>query len=340
MCRISLKGIPHHCLCRQLQGGRMEIFMKRKALKAAFPYTIPIFAGFWFLGLAYGIYMHASGFSFVYPMLMSLLIFGGSLEFLAVEMLLSPFALLQVFLMSLLIQARHIFYGISMLDKFKGQGWKKYYLIFGMCDESFSINYTAEIPEDVDKGWFMFFVTLLNHFYWFSGSTIGGLAGSLLKIDTTGISFVMTAMFVVIFLEQWFKEERHISSLAGILAAVLCLILFGQDSFMIPTMAVIILFLALSKKKLERGFEAVVKSNSGHISEPVINNKTGADSEFIIENKSGFTAGYKSGHKHDPAADSTSKSNHKYDSTPNHKLTPGSEPEKLRAQNSNTGGRQ
>ena len=138
--------------------------MKRNAFKAAFPYTIPIFAGFWFLGLAYGIYMNASGFSFVYPMLMSLLIFGGSLEFVAVEMLLSPFAPLQVLIMTLLIQARHLFYGISMLDKYKGMGWKKFYLIFGMCDETFSINYTAKIPPDVDRGWFMFFVTLLNHF--------------------------------------------------------------------------------------------------------------------------------------------------------------------------------
>lgn len=175
-------------------------------VKAAFPYTIPIFAGFCFLGLAYGIYMNVSGFPFVYPMLMSLLIFGGSLEFVAVEMLLSPFAPLQVFIMTLLIQARHLFYGISMLDKFKGMGWKKFYLIFGMCDETFSINYTAKILSDVERGWFLFFVTLLNYFYWFSGATIGGLIGSILKFDTTGISFVMTAMFVVIFLEQWLKE--------------------------------------------------------------------------------------------------------------------------------------
>lgn len=225
--------------------------MKRKALKAAFPYTLPILTGFLFLGLAYGIYMNASGFSFVYPMLMSLLVYGGSLEFVAVEMLLSPFAPVQVLVMTLLIQARHIFYGISMLDRYKGMGWKKYYLIFGMCDESFSINYTAEIPDDVDKGWFMFFVTLLNHFYWFSGATLGGLVGSLLKFDTTGISFVMTAMFVVIFLEQWIKEDNHISSLIGILAATVCLICFGSDSFMIPTMAAIVILLTIFKKKLK-----------------------------------------------------------------------------------------
>ncbi len=225
--------------------------MKRKALKAAFPYTIPIFAGFWFLGLAYGIYMNTAGFSFVYPMLMSFLIFGGSLEFVAVEMLLSPFAPLQVFIMSLLIQARHLFYGISMLEKYKGTGWKKFFLIFGMCDESFSINYTAQIPEDVDKGWFMLFVTELNRFYWVSGATIGGLVGSLLTFDTDGISFVMTAMFVVIFLEQWLKETNHTASLLGIGVSVLCLLLFGADSFMVPTMVAIIVLLLLLKKKLQ-----------------------------------------------------------------------------------------
>lgn len=126
--------------------------MKLKALKTAFPYTIPIFAGFWFLGLAYGIYMNVSGFSFWYPMFMSLTIFGGSLEFVAVTMLLAPFAPLQTLMMTLIIQARHLFYGISMLDKFRGLGWKKIYLIFGMCDETFSINYTADIPKDVDRG--------------------------------------------------------------------------------------------------------------------------------------------------------------------------------------------
>ena len=226
--------------------------MKLKALKAAFPQTIPIFTGFCFLGLAYGICMNASGFSFVYPMFMSLLIFGGSLEFVAVEMLLSPFAPLSVIVMTLLIQARHLFYGISMLDKYKGMGWKKFYMIFGMCDESFSINCSADIPEDVDKGWFMFFVTLLNQFYWVASATIGGLIGSLLKINTDGISFVMTAMFVVIFLDQWLKEDSHISSFIGIVVSAICLICFGADSFMLPTMACILLLLTVFRKNIEK----------------------------------------------------------------------------------------
>lgn len=222
------------------------------ALKFAFPKTLPIFAGFWFLGLSYGIYMNVSGFSFVYPMLMSLTIFGGSLEFVAVAMLLSPFAPVQTFIMTLMIQARHLFYGISMLEKYKDTGWKKFYLIFGMCDESFSINYSTEVPEDIDKGWFMFFVTLLNHMYWFTGSTIGGILGSLITFNTEGISFVMTAMFVVIFLDQWLKEKQHYSSLIGVLVSVICLIIFGADSFLIPTMACIVCLLTFFRKPIEK----------------------------------------------------------------------------------------
>ena len=226
--------------------------MRRKALKAAFPCTIPIMTGFIFLGAAYGIYMNASGFSFVYPLFMSMLIYGGSLEFVAVEMLLSPFAPLQVFIMALLIQARHLFYGLSMLDKFRGTGWKKLYLIYGMCDETFSVNYTADIPEDVDRGWFMFFVTLLNQFYWVASATTGGIIGSLLKINTDGISFVMTAMFVVIFMDQWLKEDQHLSSLIGLGVSLICLLIFGVDSFMIPTMITIVVLLTVLRHRLEK----------------------------------------------------------------------------------------
>lgn len=226
--------------------------MKRKALKAAFPHTVPILTGFWFLGLAYGIYMNVSGFSFWYPMLMSLTIFGGSLEFVAVSMLLAPFAPLQTLIMTLMIQARHLFYGIAMLDKYKGTGWKKFYLIFGMCDESFSINCTAQIPPDVDRGWFMFFVTALNQFYWVSAATVGGLVGSLLSFDTTGLEFVMTAMFVVIFLEQWLKEKKHYTALIGLASAIACRLGFGADNFMIPTMLCILVFLTVLRKPIER----------------------------------------------------------------------------------------
>ena len=225
----------------------------KKAFKCAFPYTIPIFAGFWFLGLTYGIYMNVNGFSFLYPMLMSQTIFAGSIEFIAVNMLMGAFDPLQAFAMTLMINARHLFYGIAMLDRFRGMGWKKIYLIFGMCDESFSINYTADIPEDVDRGWFMFFVTLLNHFYWFSGATLGGIFGSFLHFSTEGLDFVMTAMFVVIFLEQWLKEKNHVSAICGLVVSLLCLILFGADQFMVPAMLAILGVLTLLRKPLEKG---------------------------------------------------------------------------------------
>jgi 4-azaleucine resistance transporter AzlC len=223
-----------------------------RSFKRAFPYTLPIFAGFWFLGLTYGIFMNVSGFSFIYPMLMSITIFAGSIEFVTVDMLLGAFNPLQTLIMTLMINARHLFYGLSMIDKYKGTGWKKFYLIFGMCDESFSINCTADITKDVDKGWFMFFVTVLNHFYWFSASTLGGIFGSLIHFDTEGLDFVMTAMFVVIFLEQWFKDKNHLSGITGIVLSLICLIIFGADNFIIPAMILILATLTIMRNYLEK----------------------------------------------------------------------------------------
>ena len=226
--------------------------MLEKAFKAAWPKTIPIMAGFLFLGFSYGVYMNVSGFSFVYPMVMSAVIYGGSLEFLTVSMLLSPFAPLQVFTVSLMIQARHLFYGISMLEKFKGTGLKKLYLIYGMCDETFSVNYVADIPADVDRGWFMFFVTLLNQIYWVAGATLGGLFGSLITFNTKGLDFVMTALFAVIFLDRLMTEKKHYTAAIGVLSALACRLIFGADSFMLPTMGLMLLLLTAFKKPLER----------------------------------------------------------------------------------------
>ena len=236
--------------------GRKELKNKadrKAALRAAFPYTIPIFAGFWFLGMTYGIYMNVYGFSFWYPMLMSMTIFAGSVEFVAVNLLLGAFNPLQALAVTLMLNARHLFYGISMLDKYRGNGWKDMYLIYGMCDESFSINYTADIPEGIDKSWFMFFVTLLNQLYWVSGASLGGIFGSLIHFNTEGLDFVMTAMFVVIFLEQWLKEKNHISALAGLGVSFVCLFVFGAENFMIPAMLAILGVLTLLRRPLEEG---------------------------------------------------------------------------------------
>lgn len=172
----------------------------KNAFRTAFPQTLPIFAGFTFLGIAYGLFMKSAGFPAVYPMLMSLTIFAGSMEFVAVGFLHGSFEPFRVLILTLMINARHLFYGLSMLDRYGGTGWKKAYLIFGMCDESFAINLTADIPPGVDKGWFMFFVTTLNHAYWVCGATLGGLAGSFVDFRLEGLEFVMTALFIIIFL--------------------------------------------------------------------------------------------------------------------------------------------
>ncbi len=230
--------------------------MKQRALKAAFPYTVPVMTGYLVLGISYGVLITASGFPFWMPMLTSLTIFAGSMEFVLVNLLLSGVDLLQAFLMTLMINARHLFYGISMLDRYKGMGWKKLYMIFGLTDESFSVNCVTEPPEDVNRSWFMFFVTLLDHSYWFLGTTLGGIFGSLVHFNTEGLDFVMTAMFVVIFMEQWKKDTNHLSELLGLVLPIACLLIFGADSFMIPAMLAILAGLSLVRKPLEKGVAA------------------------------------------------------------------------------------
>ncbi len=221
------------------------------AFRTAFPYTVPIFAGFVFLGIAYGIFMHSLGFGAIYPILMSLLIFAGSMEFVAANFLLMAFNPINALLLTLMVNARHLFYGISMLDKYRGIGKKNLYMIYGLCDESFSINSTVDVPKHVDKGWFMFFVTLLNHSYWVIGSAIGGIFGSFVKFNTEGLEFVMTALFVVIFIEQWMKEKKHHSALAGLGLSAISLIIFGGNYFIIPAMFAILGVLTLLRKPLE-----------------------------------------------------------------------------------------
>lgn len=225
--------------------------MKRKAFKAALPYTLPICIGFIVLGMSYSFLMRSKGFPLIYPMLMSLFIFAGSMEFVTVNLLLSDFNPLHVFFLTLMVNARHIFYGISMLDKYKNCGWKKPYLIFGMCDETFTVNCAVTPPEDVDKGWFMFFVTLLNQIYWVSGATLGALLGYIIHFDASGIEFVMTALFVVMFINQWEETKEHTPALMGLGCSLLCLVIFGSSNFIIPAMILIVLCLSLCKGKLE-----------------------------------------------------------------------------------------
>lgn len=223
--------------------------MKQKAFRAALPYTLPICVGFLFLGISYGFMMRSKGFSLIYPIVMSTCIFAGSMEFVTANLLLSAFAPFHAFLLTLMVNARHLFYGLSLLEKFRGLGWKKPYLIFGLCDETFSIHCAVTPPEDVDPGWFMFFTTVLNQSYWVAGATLGGLLGQVIHFNTQGIEFVMTALFVVMFLSQWEQNKDHRPALVGVGCTLLCLLVLGSDHFLLPAMALIILcFLFLRKK--------------------------------------------------------------------------------------------
>lgn len=211
-----------------------------QAFKTAFPLTLPICAAFLFLGISYGFYIGSKGFSPWYPFFTSALVYAGSMEFLLVTMLLSPFNPLYCFFMALMINSRHLFYGLTMLEKYKGIGLKKFYLIFGMCDESFAINCSADIPEGIDKGWFMTFVTMLNQIYWVAGATIGGILGSSLNINTKGLDFALVALFTAIFVSQWQATENHTPAILGIAIPLLCLVLIGPQSFIPPAMLLLL----------------------------------------------------------------------------------------------------
>ena len=222
-----------------------------RAFRAAAPQTLPVFAGYWVLGLGYGIYVQSLGLPVWLPPLMGTVVYGGSLEFVLASLLLGSFAPVSAFLMALMIQARHLFYGLTMLQRYRGYGLRSAYMIFAMSDETFSITCSAEPPEGVDKGWFMFFITLLDQIYWVASAAMGAALGAVLPFSTEGVDFVMTAMFVVIFLNQWEKEKQHASAIIGIAAPLACLRIFGSGSFLIPSMVCILVALLLLRRPIE-----------------------------------------------------------------------------------------
>ncbi len=224
----------------------------KKAFLAAFPHTIPVLTGFSMLGIAFGILMRTSGYGTALTVAMSLLVFAGSLQYVALTLLTSAFNPLYAFTLTLLVNARHLFYGLSLLEKFKDTSPYKPYLIFGLCDETFSILCAAEIPQDVEKKRFMFFVTLLNHSYWVIGSVTGSLIGQWIHFNTHGLDFVLTALFTVIFVNQWDQRKNRLPALTGLVVTSLSLLIFGAEQFILPAMGLLLLVLALIKKPLEK----------------------------------------------------------------------------------------
>ena len=224
---------------------------KIKALKAAFPHTIPVFTGYIVLGMAYGILMNSKGYSLLWVALTSVFIFAGSMQFVSVSLLAAGFQPLYACLMTLMVNARHLFYGISMLTTFKDTGNKKPYLIFGLTDETFSILCSTDPPEGTDKGWFMFFITLFDHIYWITGSILGSIVGNMIHFNTKGIDFVLTALFIVIFINQWKGTSNHLPVIIGVGASILCRVLFGPSNFILASMCCILLLVTILRKTIE-----------------------------------------------------------------------------------------
>ena len=222
--------------------------MTKKLLRTAFLDTVPVMTGYVFLGFGFGILMQQNGFGVLWAGAMSLLIYAGSMQYVAIPLLTSGASLLTAAMTAFVVNARHLFYGISMVDAYKGMGKKKPYLIFGLTDETYSLVSQLQLPEGISRGGYCFLVTLFDHLYWISGSVLGSLTGTLLPINYEGVDFALTALFVTIFVEQWLSTMNHGPAIVGVAATTLCLVLFGADVFLIPSMAVIAACLILMRK--------------------------------------------------------------------------------------------
>lgn len=227
--------------------------MKQTA-KSAFLATLPVMAGYLVLGFGFGIILKSSGYGIVLAVAMSLFIYAGSMQYVAVGLLTGGASLITVALTTLMVNARHLFYGISMLDKYKNTGKRKAYLMFSLTDETYSLVCTDHpgITPERRKDYYLI-VSALNHAYWVIGSALGALIGSLISFNSEGIDFALTALFITVFVEQWLTAKQHASALIGVAASVFCLILFGSEHFLIPAMLVIVLLLCLQKEDKKHG---------------------------------------------------------------------------------------
>jgi 4-azaleucine resistance transporter AzlC len=222
-----------------------------QVLRAAVPRTVPVLAGYLFLGLAFGLLLSSKGYGWGIALLMSVFIYAGSMQFVAVGLLTAPFDLGTAAVLTLLVNARHLFYGLSMLKRFQDTGKWKPYLVLSLTDETYSLLCHTKVPEGMQKGSFYGAIALLNHLYWIVGSVCGALFGSLLVLNVEGIDFVMTALFIVIFVEQWEQSKDHTAALTGVFVTVLFLLLVGSQWFLLPSMGGILGMLTLLRSRLE-----------------------------------------------------------------------------------------
>jgi len=234
--------------------GNNDSFIKKlgKALKLAFPYSLPIMAGYMILGFGFGLLLNSKGYSLIWALAMSMFIYAGSMQYVTVDLLTGGASLIASAIMTLMVNARHIFYGISMVVKYRNLGKAKPYLIFGLTDECYSVVSHIEPPDGVEKKYFYFVFTLINQLYWITGSILGAIFGTLVPVNTKGVDFSMTALFIVIVVDNLLKKENRLPSYIGIACSILCLFIFGSSNFLIPSMSLIALMLLLFRSKLER----------------------------------------------------------------------------------------
>ena len=230
-----------------------------KTFRYAFSKSLPVMFGYLFLGSAFGVMLQQAGYNFIWAFFISLTVFAGSGQFLLVSLLSGGATLTMTAAMTLLINSRHIFYGLSFLERFKKTGKKYPYMIFSLTDETYSVLCSVKPEKDVDEGNAMFLIAFLNHLYWIAGGVLGALLGQFLPIDFTGIDFSMTALFVVIFVEQWMDKKNRVPEVIGVAAAFVCLQIFGADNFVLPSMLLIVLLLFVGRTRLERGGEKVCR---------------------------------------------------------------------------------
>ncbi len=224
--------------------------MKGKELGRAFIATLPVMAGYLVLGLGFGVVLKTKGFGFPWALAMSAGIYAGSMQFVAIDLLSTGASLIVAALTTLTVNARHLFYGISMVDAYRKTGKVKPYLIFALTDETYSLVCSKEGLKGVQNPTrYYFWVSLLDHCYWVTGSLLGSLLGSIIPFDTTGIDFALTALFVTVFTEQWLGTKKHLPALIGLGGSALCLLIFGAENFLIPAMILIVLLLTLLRGK-------------------------------------------------------------------------------------------
>lgn len=213
--------------------------MREKLWRAAFAQTLPVLAGYLFLGFAYGVLMRHAGFSPLWAVGMSIFVYAGSMQYAAVPVLAGAFDPVGALLLSIMVNARHMFYGVSMLGRYRRAGKWAPYLIFSLTDETFSVNVAAKVPQGVDETAFYAAASALDHAYWVGATLLGAMLGGVLTLEVKGIEFVMTALFVTIFTDQWLNAKRHGPALLGLAGAAVCLAVFGAANFMLPAMALI-----------------------------------------------------------------------------------------------------